>query len=134
MKRTHLVLNDQVLEDAKRELGLKTYSATVTYALKEVLRIRRVEGLAEFWGSNLWQGDLAKMRKGRTAVCCGDAGDVGRHAGDFHQFATCGPILQEVLQGLRGGAASAKFEERVRSLPCLSDPLPVGLFLEAAEI
>ena len=54
--------------------------------------------------------------------------------GDFHQFATCGPILQEVLQGLRAGAASAKFEQRIRSLPCLSDPLPVGLFLEAAEI
>jgi len=66
MKRTHLVLNEQVLEDATRELGLKTYSATVNYALKEVLRICRVEGLAEFWGSNLWQGDLAKMRKGRT--------------------------------------------------------------------
>ena len=55
-------------------------------------------------------------------------------AGDFHQFATCGPILQEVLQGLRVGAASAKFEERIRSLPCLSDPLSVGLFLQAAEI
>ena len=54
--------------------------------------------------------------------------------GDFRQFATCGPILQEVLQGLRAGAASAKFEQRIRSLPCLSDPLPVGLFLEAAEI
>jgi len=42
--------------------------------------------------------------------------------------------LQEVLQGLRAGAAGAKFEQRIRSLPCLSDPLPVGLFLEAAEI
>jgi len=54
--------------------------------------------------------------------------------GHFHQFVTCGPILQEVLQGLRVGAASAIFEDRIRSLPCLSDPLPFGLFLEAAEI
>lgn len=54
--------------------------------------------------------------------------------GAFRQFATCGPILQEVLQGLRAGAASAKFEERMRSLPCLSDPLPAGLFREAAGI
>lgn len=67
MKRTNLVLDEQVLEEATRELGLKTYSATVNYALKEVLRIRRVEGLADFWGSNLWQGDLATMREDRTA-------------------------------------------------------------------
>lgn len=53
---------------------------------------------------------------------------------EFHQFATCGPILQEVLQGLREGAASAKLEDRLRSLPCLSDPLPAELFLKAAEI
>jgi len=67
MKRTNLVLDEQILEEATRELGLKTYSATVNYALKEVLRIRRVEGLADFFGSNLWQGDLTKMREDRTA-------------------------------------------------------------------
>ena len=66
MKRTNLVLDAHLLEEATRELGLKTYSATVNYALKEVLRLRRVEGLAEFWGSNLWQGYLAKMREDRT--------------------------------------------------------------------
>ena len=31
--------------------------------------------------------------------------------GDFHQFVTCGPILQEVLQGLRAGGASEEFEK-----------------------
>jgi predicted nucleic acid-binding protein len=55
-------------------------------------------------------------------------------AGDFHQFVTCGPILQEVLQGLRTGRASDIFQTEIRSLPCLSDPLPVELFLQAAEI
>jgi Arc/MetJ family transcription regulator len=67
MKRTNLVLDEQTLEAATRELGLKTYSATVNYALKEMLRIRRVEGLAEFFGSNLWEGDLSKMREDRPA-------------------------------------------------------------------
>ena len=55
-------------------------------------------------------------------------------ARDFHQFVTCGPILQEVLQGLRAGNASEIFQTKFRSLPCLSDPLPVELFLQAAEI
>jgi predicted nucleic acid-binding protein len=54
--------------------------------------------------------------------------------GDFRQFATCGPILQEVLQGLRTGGPSAIFEDRIRALPCLSDPLPLELFLQAADI
>ncbi len=67
MKRTNLVLDEQTLEQATRELGLKTYSATVNYALKEILRIRRVEGLADFFGSNIWEGDLAEMREDRPA-------------------------------------------------------------------
>lgn len=67
MKRTNLVLDEQILEEATRELGLKTYSATVNYALKEILRIRKVEGIADFFGSKLWQGNLSKMREDRTA-------------------------------------------------------------------
>jgi Arc/MetJ family transcription regulator len=67
MKRTNLVLDEQLLEEATRELGVKTYSAAVNYALKEVLRIRQVEGLAEFYGTDLWRGNLTKMREDRTA-------------------------------------------------------------------
>jgi Arc/MetJ family transcription regulator len=67
MKRTNLVLDEQLLEEATRELGLKTYSATVNYALKEVLRIRKVERLPEFFGKKLWRGNLTKMREDRTA-------------------------------------------------------------------
>jgi predicted nucleic acid-binding protein len=50
------------------------------------------------------------------------------------QFATCGPIIQEVLQGLRSGRDSTAFQESLLALPCLSDPMPLSLFLEAAEI
>lgn len=66
MKRTNLVLDEQLLEEAKRELGAKTYSATVNEALKEVLRIRRVQRLPEFFGKKLWRGNLSKMREDRT--------------------------------------------------------------------
>ena len=50
------------------------------------------------------------------------------------QFVTCGPIVQEVLKGLRSGNASDAFQEGFLALPCLGDPLPRGLFLEAAGI
>lgn len=63
MKRTNLVLDEQLLEEATRELGMKTYSAAVNYALQEVFRMRKVAGLADFFGKNLWQGKLSKMRE-----------------------------------------------------------------------
>lgn len=49
-------------------------------------------------------------------------------------FATCGPILQEVLQGLRDDPASERFQDAFLALPVLSDPLPAASFLSAAEI
>jgi len=62
MKRTNLVLDPALLETARQELGAKTYSATVNQALAEVVRLRRVRDLAHFFGSGIWQGDLAEMR------------------------------------------------------------------------
>ncbi len=65
MKRTNLVLDGELLQEATRVLGLKTYSATVNHALAEALRIRRIRGLQGFFGSGLWEGDLAEMRGDR---------------------------------------------------------------------
>lgn len=53
---------------------------------------------------------------------------------DLLGFVTCGPVMQEVLQGLRNHPASEKFRESFLALPVLSDPLPRELFLSAAEI
>ncbi len=53
---------------------------------------------------------------------------------DLARFATCGAILQEVLQGQDWGAEPAAFRANLLALPRLSDPLPFGLFLEGAEI
>jgi predicted nucleic acid-binding protein len=49
-------------------------------------------------------------------------------------FVTCGPIVQEVLQGLRDDPASEALREGLLALPVLSDPLPIALSLSAAEI
>jgi Arc/MetJ family transcription regulator len=68
MKRTNLVLDADLLEKATQVLGLKTYSATVNQALAEVLRIRKIQSLPSFFGSRLWQGDLAEMREDRNRV------------------------------------------------------------------
>ena len=49
-------------------------------------------------------------------------------------FATCAPVLQEVLQGLRQDPASEAFRHALLALPILSDPLPSAAFISAAEI
>lgn len=49
-------------------------------------------------------------------------------------FATCGPIVQEVLQGLRPGTVSEAFRDSFLAPPVISDPTPLRLFLEAARI
>jgi Arc/MetJ family transcription regulator len=65
MKRTNLVLDPQLLEEATRVLRVKTYSAAVNTALEEVLRMRRIQRLPEFFGTNLWEGTLREMREDR---------------------------------------------------------------------
>jgi predicted nucleic acid-binding protein len=49
-------------------------------------------------------------------------------------FVTCGPVIQEVLQGLRPGPRGDAFREVFLALPTLSDPLPKSLFLAGAEL
>ena len=53
---------------------------------------------------------------------------------DLLRFVTCGPIVQEVLQGLRPGPQSDAFRAAFLALPVLSDPVPLGLYLSAGEI
>jgi Arc/MetJ family transcription regulator len=65
MKRTNLVLDEELLKEATRTLGQKTYSATVNAALKEIVRQKQVEELADFVGKLEWIGDLSEMREDR---------------------------------------------------------------------
>jgi Arc/MetJ family transcription regulator len=66
MKRTNLVLDAALLEDAVRVLGVKTYSAAVNLALAEVLRIRKIQSIPQFFGQGLWEGNLAEMREDKV--------------------------------------------------------------------
>jgi Arc/MetJ family transcription regulator len=68
MKRTNLVLDESLLEEARRESGEKTYSAAVTRALEELVRVSRVRRMVrELEGSGAWEGDLGEMRRDRPA-------------------------------------------------------------------
>jgi Arc/MetJ family transcription regulator len=63
MKRTNLVLDEQILEEAVRLAGAKTYSRTVDIALREFIRRAKARRILELAGSGLWEGDLSEMRR-----------------------------------------------------------------------
>jgi Arc/MetJ family transcription regulator len=67
MKRTNLVLDAHLLDEATRVLQAKTWSATVNIALAEVLRVRRIQRIPSFFGEGLWEGNLAAMREDKPA-------------------------------------------------------------------
>jgi predicted nucleic acid-binding protein len=50
------------------------------------------------------------------------------------RFRTTGPILQEVLQGLRPSRQSDAFKDSFLAIPRLCDPLTWDLYAQAAEI
>ena len=62
MKRTNLVLDEALLEEATRISGERTYSRTVDRALNDFIRRAKAGRILELAGKGLWEGDLAEMR------------------------------------------------------------------------
>lgn len=68
MKRTNLVLREDLLEEATRLSGEKTYSRAVERALEEFVRRIKARRILELRGSGLWEGELGEMRADRVAA------------------------------------------------------------------
>jgi predicted nucleic acid-binding protein len=66
-----------------------------------------------------------ELIKGKTLV---------REPDQLLRFRTAGPILQEVLQGLRPSRQSDSFKSSFLAIPRLCDPMPWELYAQAAEI
>jgi hypothetical protein len=62
MKRTNVVLREDLLEEATRLAGERTYSRTIERALDEFVRRAKARKILELAGSGLWEGDLGGMR------------------------------------------------------------------------
>jgi Arc/MetJ family transcription regulator len=66
MKRTNLVLDEQLLEEATRLSGERTYSRAVERALTEFVRRAKARRILELAGAGLWEGDLSIVREDRA--------------------------------------------------------------------
>lgn len=62
MKRTNLVIDEEILEEAVRLAGVKTYSKAVNMALEDFVRRAKARRILALTGSGLWEGDLAELR------------------------------------------------------------------------
>lgn len=72
--------------------------------------------------TSVWTGLLSGSSGGQVAE------------GDVFQFVTTGPIIQEVLQGMRGEHQRIWFKHMLLAIPRVADPVPLHCFFEAAEI
>ena len=63
MKRTNLVLDEQLLHEARYLSGARTYSATLNEALAEYVKRAKARQILQLRGSGLWEGELASMRE-----------------------------------------------------------------------
>jgi hypothetical protein len=65
MKRASLMLDERLLAEATKVLAAKSYSAAVNTALGEVIRMRKIQSIPQFFGSGIWEGNLPQMREDR---------------------------------------------------------------------
>ncbi len=63
MKRTNLVLDEELLREATRLSGETTWSATVNRALADLIRRHKAHQILSLRGSGAWEGDLSAMRR-----------------------------------------------------------------------
>lgn len=66
MKRTNLVIDASLLEEATRLSGERTYSRAVERALQDFVRRAKARQILDLAGSGLWEGDLITVRGDRA--------------------------------------------------------------------
>ena len=63
--QAHILIDDQLMEEARRLTGLGNTKEVVEVALRELVEHRRRDALAEAFGQMPWEGDLETMRLDR---------------------------------------------------------------------
>lgn len=66
MSRTNIQLNDKLIREGLKRSGLPTKRALVHAALENYVHHQRLKELLKFQGKIDWEGNLKKVRRGRT--------------------------------------------------------------------
>jgi Arc/MetJ family transcription regulator len=65
MKRTNVVLDENLVHKCLEATGLKTYRAVIDHALRELLRHESQTKILELKGKIQWEGNLNEWRQSR---------------------------------------------------------------------
>ncbi|MFQ5434638.1 MAG: type II toxin-antitoxin system VapB family antitoxin [Anaerolineae bacterium] len=63
--RTNIVIDEELMGQAKRLTGLKTKRAVVEEALRTLIQLKEQSQVRDLRGKLNWEGDLDSMREGR---------------------------------------------------------------------
>ena len=63
MKRMSLMIDEELLAQCVREFEAESNSEAVSAAITEVLRVREVRKIPDYFGKVGWEGDLSDMRE-----------------------------------------------------------------------
>ena len=67
MKRTNIVMDEDLVRQGLKATGMKTRRALVHHALAELVRREKQKGFLALKGKVKWTGDLNEMRRSRFA-------------------------------------------------------------------
>jgi Arc/MetJ family transcription regulator len=67
MKRTNIVMDEDLVRQGLKATGMKTRRALVHHALSELVRREKQKGFLALKGKIKWTGNLDVMRRTRTA-------------------------------------------------------------------
>ena len=65
MKRTNVVLDDNLVENCIKATGIKTRKALIDHALRELLRHEKQTKILSLKGNIHWEGNLDEWRQDR---------------------------------------------------------------------
>jgi len=66
--RTNIILDDNIVEEAKELTSFKTKREVIDFALRELIKQLRRKKLLAVRHKGMWQGDLSKWRKRRFDI------------------------------------------------------------------
>ena len=67
MKRTNVVLDEDLIDDCIKATGIKTRKALIDHALRELLRHENQTKILDLKGKINWEGNLDEWRQSRSS-------------------------------------------------------------------
>jgi Arc/MetJ family transcription regulator len=61
--RTNIVIDDELMNNAKKISGFRTKKETIESALKLLIKVKSQSFIKKYRGKLKWEGDLESMRK-----------------------------------------------------------------------